>query len=90
MNATITYRMEYLPHPWNEKRRSRGTRAWCLVKVVTPAVGPKSAEPVAIFDWDSEAERFMGHVFALGLDGKLVTIDSDYKELFRLTGPKER
>lgn len=65
-------------------REENGTKAWCLVMVTTPEVGPKSAEPVAIFNWDSEAERFMGHVHAAALDGKLVTIDPTQRELFEL------
>lgn len=82
MNATITYRIGSEPHPWDEKRRAQGVVAYCLIKVITPDFGPKREEPVAIFNWDSEAEMFMGHVFADLLDGKLVTIDPGFRELF--------
>lgn len=89
MKATITYRVEWHPHPWDAKQRARGVNAWCLVMVTTPEVGPKTVEPVAIFNFDSEAERFMGHVFASGLDGQLVSIDPNQKELFELLGRRQ-
>jgi hypothetical protein len=82
MNAKITYRVGSQPHPWDEKARAKGVTAMCLIKVITADFGPMREEPVAIFNWDSEAEMFMGHIFAAGLDGKLVTIDSDYRKLF--------
>lgn len=40
MNAKITYRMSFEAHPWNEKSRAAGMQAWCLVKVITPELGP--------------------------------------------------
>jgi len=84
MIATIRYKMAYLPHPWNTGSRAEGEKAWCLVKVVKPEHGATTEEPVAIFNWDSEAETFQGHVYAAGLDGKLIDIDRDVRELFEL------
>ncbi len=84
MNATISYAMEFIPHPWDSEQRKRGVQAWCLVKTVKPEVGEKTWEPVAIFNLDSEANTFQGHVFATGLDGKLVSIHRDTRELFEL------
>ncbi len=82
MNSKITYRIGYEPHPWNAKERKEGGRAWCLIKVVTPEMGPASEEPVAIFNYNSESELFQGHVLSSGLDGKLVTIDPMQREMF--------
>lgn len=39
-------------------------------------------EPVALFNFDSEAEMFMGHLFAQKLDGRLVSIDETWREIF--------
>ena len=82
MKATITYEMRYEPHPWNDGLAKQGVRAWCLVKVTRPAIGPMSSEPVALFDRDSEAEVFQGHVLAESLDGQLLTIDPEVRELY--------
>jgi hypothetical protein len=76
--------MEYIPHPWNEKSRKKGIEAWCLVKRVKPEHGPVLAEPVAIFNYNSEAEIFMGHVFAEKLNGKLVSISDDMADMFEI------
>lgn len=84
MNATITYEMAFVPHPWNQVRRAEGVKAWCLVRVTTPEHGPRTEETVAVFDMDSEAMTFQGHILAAGLDGKLVRLDDDVRELFEL------
>lgn len=81
MKATITYRMGEIPHPWDDKRATKGERVWCLIKVITPVMGAVLEQPVAIFDLGSEARMFQGHVLASKLDGKLVTIDRDVREL---------
>ena len=81
MQATITYRVECIPHPWPTDK-NRGIDAWCLVKIVTPEMGPSQTEAVAIFNFDSEAELFQAHILASDLDGKLVTIDKDVRELY--------
>ncbi len=83
MKATITYEVSWVPHPWDDKKRAAGMYAWCVLKVVTPEAGPRKNEAVAIFNLDSEAETFIGHVFATGLNGQLVTIPDDFVELFR-------
>jgi hypothetical protein len=50
VNATITYRMAYGPHPFNEKRAEQGGKAWVLWRITTPEMGVEPrAEPVAIF-----------------------------------------
>jgi len=82
VNATITYEMVFVPHPWDCVLRAQGVRAWCLFKIVKPEVGPKTQEPVAIFNMDSEAMTFQGHIMAAGLDGKLVQVDEDVREFF--------
>jgi hypothetical protein len=69
MRATVSY---------------EGTKAWCLVEVVTPQAGPPTHNPVAIFNFDSDAERFQGQVFAEGLDGKLLSIDRDVRRMFAM------
>lgn len=84
MNARVTYEMHYLPHPWDEKLRKDGAKAWILCEVVVPEAGPETFNPVAIFNYDSEGARFQGHVFASGLNGKLVKIDPSTQELFEL------
>jgi hypothetical protein len=84
MHARITYKMRYLPHPWNETRRTNGVKVWCLVKVVAPEHGPHMEHPVALFDYDLEAELFQAHVYGAGLDGPLVELDSNVRELFQL------
>jgi hypothetical protein len=85
MIATITYRMDYVPHPWDAKRRKEGTKAWCLMKVVTAESGQTADyEAVAIFNFDSEAELFQGHVVLEHLDGKLLTVDRSIAELIEL------
>lgn len=81
MKATITYRVGRIPHPYDDKRAAKGEYAWCLIKVITPVMGEVTEEPVAMFNLDSEARTFQGHVLASKLDGKLVTIDKDIREL---------
>lgn len=80
MKSQIKYVMEYLPHPWDEKMRAKGEKIWCLVEVIVPEVGPKTSNPVAIFNYGSDAERFQGHVLTSG--NGLVEIDPDLKELY--------
>lgn len=84
MTAKIAYRMVYLPHPFDGTQRQRGVEAWCLVKVTRPEFGRETQEPVAIFNLDSEAETFQGHVHAAGLDGALVEINPELRHLFAL------
>ena len=83
MDAKIVYTLDRLPHPFNRKQREGGAYAWCLVKRVRPLVGRETKEPIAIFDFDSEAETFAGHIIATGLDGKLVKVDRDLAALLR-------
>jgi hypothetical protein len=81
MKATITYKIDKVPYPWNEDRRRAGETAWCLVKVTKPEYGRTDEEPVALFNLDSEAKIFQGHVFAAKLDGDLVSIHPSIAEL---------
>lgn len=76
--------MGFEPHPWDKGARASGTKVWCLIKVVTPEMGPVREDPVSLFNWDSEAEMFMAHVFSMKLDGKLVDIDPTWREIFEL------
>ncbi len=84
MNAKITYRLGRIPHPFNKEKRGQGMEAMCLIKVTTYDLGTFPEEmPVAIFDLDSEADRFAAHVFLEKLNGKLVSIDRDTEELLK-------
>jgi hypothetical protein len=47
-------------------------------------MGPPTFAEVAVFNLDSEAERFQAHVLASKLDGALVKIDPTVRELFEL------
>jgi hypothetical protein len=80
MKAEIKYTIEYIPHPWNEKLRGLGEKAWCLVENTIPEIGPKNSAPIAIFNYSSDAERFQGHVLASG--NGLIEIDPDLKEMY--------
>lgn len=84
MNAKVTYELRYEVDPWDEKRRAAGLKCWCLVQVVTFELGVPRSEIVAVFERDSVAETFAGHVFATGLDQKLVDIGFIFRELFEL------
>lgn len=81
MKATITYKVDQIGHPWDEKRRQSGEVVWCLIKVITPEYGDSKQEPVALFNLDSEAIMFQGHVFASGHNGSLVKIASNIKRM---------
>ena len=82
MNAKVTYELRFEPHPWNEERREKGAKAWCLVQRIEPEYGAVRVEAVAIFNLDSAAETFAGHVFGAELDKKLVDIGKDFRNLF--------
>lgn len=82
MQAIISYKIDNILHPWNKERRQSGGTAWCLVKVTKPEYGQTIEEPVAIFNLDSEAQTFQGHVFSEKLDGVLVSIHPDISRLF--------
>jgi hypothetical protein len=81
MNARIRYRMSELPHPFNPKLAAQGITAWCLVEVVEPEIGSRTEGVVAIFDLDSRAMTFMGHVIAEGLNGRLIEVPNEIVEL---------
>jgi hypothetical protein len=82
VNAKVTYVLRFEPHPWNPDLRAKGIEAWCLVRRIEPEYGPMSTEAVAIFNFDSAAEVFAGHIFAAELDKKLVDIGEDFRNLF--------
>lgn len=84
MNARVHYKFEYQPHPFNQELRAKGVEAWCLVQIITPEVGPPTYDVIAIFNLNSEAERFQAHIFAEGLDGRLIEIDRTQRELFEM------
>ena len=83
MKASITYRMSFIPHPWAKNKWQKQVNAWCLIKVIRPEVGFSKEETVAIFNLDSEAELFQTHIFMENLDGKLLSIDDNVKELIK-------
>lgn len=82
MTAQIVYRVDRLPHPFDPKQRRNGVYAYCLIKVVQPDVGNATEEPVAIFNFDSEAELFLAHVSTSEVEGKLVEMTRDQRELY--------
>ena len=82
MDATIKYRIERILHPWSHVGQQREMYCWCIVKYIEPEHGNPIVEPVAMFNLDSEAETFQGHIYSLGLDKKLISIDPELKELF--------
>lgn len=56
----MEYCMHFMPHPWDAKARKNGVHAWCLVREVKVEGDTRPlSEPVAMFNLDSEAERFM-------------------------------
>lgn len=81
MTAKIIYTMEYLPHPFDTKRRSEGEHAWCLCKQVIPEIGRETFEAVAIFNFDSEAQLFQNHVFLSNTSDTVVKIHEDARKL---------
>lgn len=86
MTAQIRYEIQELPHPYDEKMRKDGVKAMCLVRVTRSAAGTWiGQEPVAMFNYDSEARIFQEHVMAEGLDGKLVVVEPSYRELYEST-----
>jgi hypothetical protein len=82
VKADILYKVSNIPHPFDKAQRGGGVTAWCLVKVIKPKLGPELEEPVAIFNFNSEAELFMSHVFLAGLHDCLVKIDETMMEIF--------
>jgi hypothetical protein len=75
MNAKIVYEMCYGPNPFV---KDNPCDAWILWQAVIPEVGIDiHHEPVAIFNRDSDARTFMAHIWAEGLDGKLVKLPRD-------------
>ncbi len=81
MNAKITYAMRFVPDPFDKKNENRQS-LWCLHEVTTPEYGEPTWKPIAIFNLDSEAERFMGNVFASGMDGILIDIAPNLRDVF--------
>jgi hypothetical protein len=75
MKATITYRVGRIPNPWNKERRAAGEETWCLIKVTTPDYGDILEDPVALFNLDSEAVAFQGHL--ISVDPKETTLKVD-------------
>lgn len=91
MNAQITYRMAFIPDPWDVEQRKRGVKMWCLLEVTTPELGlSKTERPVACFNLDSDATRFMAHVHASGLNRALLSIDEEHADLFAAQRQRQR
>lgn len=79
MKATIEYSMQWMPDPFNEERRAAGGEAWVLCKVVRPDCGFVSLievrlEPLAVFNFDSEAKLFQRHL----IEGGTVLPDTEF------------
>lgn len=86
MTAKISYEIQELPHPYDEKQRKDGVKAMCLVRVTRSAARTWiGQEVVSMFNFDSEARLFQEHVMAEGLDGKLVVVEPSYRELYEST-----
>ncbi len=81
MNARISYKLDYRPHPWNPVFRDQGVQCWCLVKVICPEFGNPTEEPVAIFNLDSEGLLFQGHLLSAGMEQDIIAIDDHAKQL---------
>lgn len=77
MNATITYQLLYVPHPWDAQARAQGVEVWALMKRTVPrsGAGPLEAREVAValFNLDSEAQLLQRHLF----EGGAIFIDRD-------------
>lgn len=79
MNAKITYKVRFIKHPW-----SGGTDAWCLAKETIPKLGEPFSEPVAVFNFDSEARLFQSHVLTEDPEAKVIGIAPGMQDSFRL------
>lgn len=82
MNAKISYKMSYQPDPFH-RAHLQDTELWVLWEVVTSELGETDTKvtPIATFNLDSEARRFQAHIFASGLDDKLISIDREMKRM---------
>ncbi len=79
--ARIVYRMAYIPHPWDDKRRADGVNMWCLVREVydeSVSFWVIDAKPIAMFNFDSDAEIFQKYL----VDEYNVVPDKDVVELW--------
>lgn len=71
-NAEVYYEMACGPHPW---WKDKGTcpEAWILWRCTKAPIGIEiRQEPIAIFNFDSDARQFMDFIIAAGLEEKLV------------------
>lgn len=76
MSAEVEYHIRNVPYPWDRKRQGRGDTAWCLVRDTRLESGRLvSQEPVAIFNFDSEAEVFIHY----SRDGGTVHIPKEWR-----------
>lgn len=86
MTAKLVYRIEFLPHPFNDEDRRNGIMAWCLVKVVL--VGERTvvfSEVVAMFNFDTEALLFLRHVWEYDEGMGPVSLSDDAKSHLKAT-----
>lgn len=88
MKANITFVLAQIPHPWNEEARKEGVEIWAIMKCVTPAAGGfnGSWDPIAIFNFDSDATLLARHCF----DGGTIEPDHSHIELFKATDGLKR
>lgn len=91
MMAKITYKVASIPHPWKSEMKQGCVNCWCLIKVTTPQHGSVTEEPVAIFNLDSEALTFQGHVMTQrGSPHPIIDIDPDVEHTYTLDARRKK
>jgi hypothetical protein len=80
MMAKITYKVRFMKCPWGG-----GNDAWCLVKETIPELGEPFSEPVAVFNFDSEARLFQAHVLTVDPEANVIGIAPGMQDSFRLS-----
>jgi len=72
-NAEVFYEIAFGPHPWWDKKKGTRPEAWILWRSTrVPGGLEKRSEPIAIFNFDSDARLFMEFIIAAGLEETLI------------------
>lgn len=81
MKAEITYQLRPWDNPFGNKEIKS---AWCLVKVTIAEYGDTRFEPVAVFNLDSQAQSFQGHLLSC-MDAGIppIRLDDDTVQILR-------
>lgn len=80
MHAEIRYAMQYRCHPWDPDKKH--VELWCLMEQVVIDGAVARETPIAIFNFDSEAIRFMRACH----QGERLVLPLDVQELFQMEG----